>query len=311
MVKINDWVGYTPNLSIPIYSVKSTISDSVTGEEVFAAIFGISNSMATIVDDFAPLVSRKPQIATMGNIGQFDFDRNLIDSGSRISAFVSVEEGHAQNVPTNEAIANYLISQRYAGTVLSETQPEDQRVGDAWLKVLPGGLANAIVRVQENRFGSYGNYVVYHRETAGELVLLTGGSNVQSHVDSKVDSSSGAHGLRYDGTASEIQRYDVLTERWVAAATRGAKVFVKTFATGSPSWSYNANDGIYSVRVLESEHHFGNSFIYDVSFLKNNEYVTATGYPSVAMWCAVNSTGNLTLYSEADFAGRVVMIGCD
>ena len=131
---MNKYVSYTPTLSLKTLSLTG-ISDSLTGEEIFAALLDENSSNMTILDTFAAKTAEKPPLAALGNIGTFSADRNLIDSGSRITSFVSADPEHVLNVPNNQAVVNYVKS-KATKTILSELEPETISDGDVWLKIL-------------------------------------------------------------------------------------------------------------------------------------------------------------------------------
>ena len=84
--------------------------------------------------------------------------------------------------------------------------------------------------------------------------------------------------------------------------------YTHTFNNTS-DWTYNSTDNIYSIFIPSWEHNVGNSISAGLWIQNINGYIQSNTFPSVRLWSAVDLTGNLTLYSEQKFAGKLIISG--
>ncbi len=101
----NTWKDVTPNYGLDVYDINTPLSDDVTGEQFFASLANMTNSNTTKIDTALGNASLKPDVATIGNIGTFDANRNLVDSGRVISNVLGTTNNE---VPTSKAVRDSL-----------------------------------------------------------------------------------------------------------------------------------------------------------------------------------------------------------
>ena len=109
----NIWRGMTANRGYKTYNISTTLSDDITGEELLAALINDTNSNITMIDADMANASLKPSVATLGHLGQFDANRNLIDSGKSISPTVGNDD---TTILHSKAIRDYVLQQQLAHT---------------------------------------------------------------------------------------------------------------------------------------------------------------------------------------------------
>lgn len=67
--------------------------------------------------------------------------------------------------------------------------------------------------------GNNNSYHIVYEETSTDQVKHTDGTTAAGHIDSRVSSSSGAHGFRYNSEADALEVYNESTGQWVQAVS--------------------------------------------------------------------------------------------
>lgn len=67
--------------------------------------------------------------------------------------------------------------------------------------------------------GNNGSYHTVYEETSTDQVKHTDGTTAAGHIDSRVSSSSGAHGFRYNSETDALEVYNESTGQWVQAVS--------------------------------------------------------------------------------------------
>jgi hypothetical protein len=107
-------------LGLDIYDIRTTLSDDVSGEELLASIINANNSNTTKIDTHAGNTSVKPAFAENGHLAQFDSNRNVIDSGKRVTPVLGHDDA---TVPTSKAVRD--VTDTKANANLSNVTDDD------------------------------------------------------------------------------------------------------------------------------------------------------------------------------------------